>query len=234
MIKFLLGFLIFLILNASRVSSINTEFSVVVEAGSRECFYQNLKEGLEIYFDYQVIQGGELDITFWLNSPSNRILITDLKKDLGQHKFKTEENGEFRFCFDNSFSRFAQKQVFFYMYSPDHFIDPDFPLSDLELKATQVDPSSELDTTIEYFNQRFTLVQDNLEHAQRLQAQFKMYEHVDRFVMENNYASVNFWSIINICLMIGVGVVQVVMIRSLFEDKSKIGRALRGTKSTFS
>jgi protein ERP2 len=233
MINFLPVFSILLILHTASVSSLNTEFSVVVEPAGRECFYQYLKDGLEIYFDYQVIQGGELDITFWLNSPSNRVLITDLKKDLGQHKFKTDETGEHRFCFDNSFSRFAQKQVFFYMYSPDYFADPDFPMTDLQIKASQVDPTAELDTTIQAFNERFTHVQDNLEHAQRLQAQFKMYEHIDRFIMENNYASVNFWSIVNICLMIGVGMIQVVMIRSLFEDKSKIGRVLRGNKSSF-
>ena len=46
--------------------------------------------------------------------------------------------------------------------------------------------------------------------------------------MEHNFERVNFWSIFNIVIMLCVGFIQVYMIRSLFEDKSKIGRALRG------
>lgn len=69
---------------------------------------------------------------------------------------------------------------------------------------------------------------DNLERAQRIQNLFKAYEIVDRNLMEHNFERVNFWSLVNISLMVCVGVIQVVMIRSLFEDKSKLGRVLRG------
>lgn len=69
---------------------------------------------------------------------------------------------------------------------------------------------------------------DNLEKAQRIQNLFKAYEIIDRNLMEHNFERVNFWSLVNISLMVCVGVIQVVMIRSLFEDRSKIGRVLRG------
>lgn len=77
----------------------------------------------------------------------------------------------------------------------------------------------------------FTKVVDNLEKAQRIQNLFKAYEIIDRNLMEHNFERVNFWSLVNISLMVCVGVIQVVMIRSLFEDKSKIGRVLRGANS---
>jgi len=51
---------------------------------------------------------------------------------------------------------------------------------------------------------------------------------MDSIQMGNNKDRVDFWSIVNIALMLGVGLVQVFMIRSLFEDRSKLGRVLRG------
>ena len=60
----------------------------------------------------------------------------------------------------------------------------------------------------------------------------KRYELVDREVMEHNFERVNFYSIISIVLMVIVGGIQTFMIRSLFEDRSKIGRVLRGKPSS--
>ena len=50
---------------------------------------------------------------------------------------------------------------------------------------------------------------DNLEKAQRIQNVFKAYEIIDRNLMEHNFERVNFWSMVNISLMITVGVIQV-------------------------
>jgi protein ERP2 len=69
-----------------------------------------------------------------------------------------------------------------------------------------------------------------MEAAQRFQNVFKNYEVQDRILVENNYQRINFWSIINLTLMITVTIVQVVTIRSLFETKSAYGKFLRGKK----
>ena len=69
-----------------------------------------------------------------------------------------------------------------------------------------------------------------METAQHYQSSFRNYEVHDRLILENNFQRINFWSIINLTLMITVTIVQVITIRSLFESKSAYGRLLRGKK----
>jgi protein ERP2 len=69
-----------------------------------------------------------------------------------------------------------------------------------------------------------------METAQRYQNVFKNYEVHDRILVENNFDRINFWSIINLTLMIAVTIIQVITIRSLFETKSAYGKLLRGKK----
>jgi protein ERP2 len=69
-----------------------------------------------------------------------------------------------------------------------------------------------------------------METAQRYQNVFKNQEVHDRILVENNFERINFWSIINLTLMITVTVIQVITIRSLFETKSAYGKFLRGKK----
>ena len=42
-------------------------FNVVVPAGERRCFFENLEKGDSLHVSYQVGEGGHLDIDFWVN-----------------------------------------------------------------------------------------------------------------------------------------------------------------------
>jgi hypothetical protein len=50
--------------------------------------------------------------------------------------------------------------------------------------------------------------------------------------MELSFDRVNIFSTLNVVVMLVVAGVQVFMIRSLFEDRSKVGRILRGDSNT--
>lgn len=50
----------------------------------------------------------------------------------------------------------------------------------------------------------------------------KAFEARDRNIQESNFDRVNFWSMVNLAVMVVVSAVQVYMLRSLFEDKRKI------------
>ncbi|PIO52460.1 hypothetical protein TELCIR_19173 [Teladorsagia circumcincta] len=51
--------------------------------------------------------------------------------------------------------------------------------------------------------------------------------------MNANLDRVTFWSCTHTLVMMGVGALQVFLIRSLFEDNSKVGRLLRRGKSGY-
>lgn len=219
-----------LIIYFKLINSLQYELSILVDPGRRECFHQFFRANLNIESDYQVIHGGELDITFWIINPINTIIFSEQQKNGGQTQFKTDKDGEYQFCFDNSFSRFAPKQVFFYVASIEAFDDPHLkqdPLSSVELNELRREKIEDFEESLEGFKESFTKVTSNLERAQRIQSLFKAYEMKDRTLMEQSFERVNFWSLVNILVLVGVGFLQVYMIRSLFEDKSAIGRALR-------
>lgn len=226
-LKFFTFFLVFITLT-SKVRSFQLELSVAVEAGTRECFHQVFTPHLNIYFNYQVISGGDFDISFWLTSPTNRVLISELNKNMGQHQILSEEHGEYRLCFDNTFSHFASKQVFFYIYTLERFVDPEFPIVQSEYADQNV--LNSLDIEVSSLNNTFLKLQQLLDTAERYQSAFRVSENIDRFTMETNFDRVNFWSVLNISVLVVVSFIQVFMIRSLFEDKSRIGKILRSGK----
>ena len=95
--------------------AVQKEMTIIIDAGQRECFYERAKVGQAIDVDYQVIDGGhgDLDISFVLHDPNGVQLIDEYKKSDNTHRLETKTDGHHGFCFDNSFSSFNRKTVFF-------------------------------------------------------------------------------------------------------------------------
>ncbi|CAF0903655.1 unnamed protein product [Adineta steineri] len=208
----------------------DVELTVLVPASQRECFHEVLEAGKTVEIEYEVLAGGDVDINYWFYSPTNRVLQSDFKKRDGHQTLKLEESGEYRFCFDNSMSRFNQKQIYFSvrLLSEDGHEEPQVTQS--WMATMDRDDLGDLQSKVEQIKDTFQRIWDNMESAQRYQKTFSNYEVHDRVIAENNFERVNFWSIIHIVLMITVSVIQVVTIRSLFESKSAYGKLLRGKK----
>ena len=105
--------LIFLTILPVPLHAIDIELTVLIPAYQHECFHQVLESGKTIEVEFEVVVGGDIDINYWFYSPTNRVLQSDFKKRDGHQILKLEETGDYRFCFDNSFSRFSHKQVYF-------------------------------------------------------------------------------------------------------------------------
>lgn len=67
-------------------------------------------------------------------------------------------------------------------------------------------------------------VRGKLTRAQQFQDQLRAFEARDRNVAENNFSRVNFWSVIHIISLVVTGFIQVIMLRSLFDEKSAMRR----------
>lgn len=55
----------------------------------------------------------------------------------------------------------------------------------------------------------------------QIQTLLRAFEARDRNIQDSNFDRVNFWSIVNLVVMMLVSAVQVYLVRSLFEDKRK-------------
>ncbi|VDN00767.1 unnamed protein product [Thelazia callipaeda] len=223
--------LLFIFISAYLITADEFAHSVIIPAGKTDCYGFTISNPKYRTFevDYQVITGGELDIRFFITSPKGVRIVDDAKKSDGSHRIDLSmENagyGDYLFCFDNEFSIQSDKRVSFKLFLLDadgHFLGNfDQSLSvDAEVLRT-------LDTHISNFQNVTTNVKNNLNIIERLQRQYATIELADRAAVEHSYEMINFWSVVHLCVMLFSLTVQVYMVRSLFEDGSKVGYILR-------
>ncbi|XP_049666881.1 transmembrane emp24 domain-containing protein 1 isoform X1 [Accipiter gentilis] len=91
----------------------DAEVTFVLPAGRRECFYQGAPGNASLEAEYQVIGGAGLDVDFSLESPSGLLLVSESRRSDGAHTVEPTEAGDYKLCFDNSFSTISEKLVFF-------------------------------------------------------------------------------------------------------------------------
>lgn len=60
-----------------------------------------------ILFLFQVIEGGDLDVNFFVNGPNQASLVMDPSSTDGLHAIDIKTTGEHEICLDNSYSRFT-------------------------------------------------------------------------------------------------------------------------------
>ncbi|XP_022608305.1 transmembrane emp24 domain-containing protein 1-like isoform X2 [Seriola dumerili] len=130
-------------------SNQDMQFTFLLPAGSTECFYQTTMSNDSMEVEYQVIAGSGLDVGFALISPSGHRLVSDFRKSDGMHMVDPTEDGDYRLCFDNSFSKLSEKMVFFE--------------ARMEFVYQQLERSRQVQTVLRAFEARDRyLLEDNL------------------------------------------------------------------------
>ena len=124
-----------------------------------------------------------------------------------------DQDGDFKFCFDNSKSRSGSKLIFFEIIVDNDSSD-DLPVEEFE----EQDDYDEVET----MSASLTLIRERMKKTRHLQEQIRANEFRDRSIAEHNFERVNFWSIVQVAIMVIAGFTQVLMIRSIFDEKSPV------------
>ncbi|KAK5601866.1 Transmembrane emp24 domain-containing protein 5 [Crenichthys baileyi] len=206
-----------LVVKASFSQATDSDFTFSLPAGRKECFYQTMKKEASLEIEYQVLDGAGLDVDFFISSPSGQLLFHDERKSDGVHTLETLEDGDYMFCFDNTFSSVSEKLVFFELIldnmdmseDPDNWKEHIIGIDTLDMKLEDI-----MDT--------INNVKSRLGKSTQIQTLLRAFEARDRNIQESNFERVNFWSVVNLVVMMVVSAVQVYLVRSLFEDKRKI------------
>nr|XP_020465870.1 transmembrane emp24 domain-containing protein 1-like [Monopterus albus] len=195
-----------------------TAFTFLLPAGSTECFYQTTVKDDSIEVDYQVIAGSGLDVGFALISPSGYRLVSDFRKSDGLHMVDPTEDGDYRLCFDNSFSKLSEKMVFFEVIinsqsstgrGRDEWGDVATAESVVEYK-------------VEDIRARLDSVYHHLERSRQAQTVLRAFEARDRYLLEDNLWRVSFWSCLNLLVMVTVAVTQIYILQSFFDGTKRV------------
>lgn len=61
----------------------------------------------------QVQSGGSFDIDYVVTAPGEKVILAGEKERQGDFVFTAQSSGEYKFCFNNEMSTFAEKMVDF-------------------------------------------------------------------------------------------------------------------------
>ncbi|XP_072104185.1 transmembrane emp24 domain-containing protein 1-like [Mobula birostris] len=190
----------------------DSEFTFVLPPGREECFYQSAARNNTMELEYQVIGGAGLDVDFSVFGPSGENLITEARRSDGVHTIEPTMEGDYKICFDNSFSTISEKLIFFEVIFDD--VQEDW--------SEIVEPEELLDVKIDDIKEAIGNMNHKLDKSVQIQATLRAFEARDRNLQEGNLGRVNFWSAVNLGVMLVVSFVQVYMLKSLFDDRRKV------------
>ncbi|KAK2726985.1 hypothetical protein QYM36_007730 [Artemia franciscana] len=198
------------------------QLTVSVQPGAKDCFYIKVHSGQTLDIDYQVIDGGqgELDLDFQLISPSRRLIVSETRKKYGTHRQTMDETGDYKACFDNSFSIYSAKSVFFEILIENDQDESKEIWGESNIPDVLLDKMQ--DIAFKGIQDYLTKVRDNLVHAERLQNYLRALEARDRKIAEASFARVNWWSSVFILVVICSSTLQVFLVRSFFDEQSWI------------
>ncbi|KAM9327273.1 transmembrane emp24 domain-containing protein 5 [Gastrophryne carolinensis] len=196
--------------------SVDNDFTFTLPAGQRECFFQPMKKAATLEIEYQVLDGAGLDVDFYLISPNGDMVLSESRQSDGVHTVETVD-GDYQFCFDNTFSRMSEKVIFFELIL-DHMNEEGTEQEDWKNYVIGTDI---LDMKLEDILETINSVKGRLGKSLQLQTLLKAFEARDRNLQESNCDRVNFWSMVNLLVMVVVSIIQVFLLKSLFEDKRK-------------
>ncbi|XP_077309029.1 transmembrane emp24 domain-containing protein 5 [Lithobates pipiens] len=196
--------------------TVDGDFTFTLPAGQRECFFQPMKSGATLELEYQVLDGASLDVDFYLIAPDGDIVLSETRQSDGVHTVETID-GDYQFCFDNTFSRLSEKVIFFELIL-DHMNEEGNNQEDWKNYVVGADL---LDMKLEDILETINSVKGRLGKSLQIQTLLKAFEARDRNIQESNYDRVTFWSMVNLLVMVVVSVIQVYLLKSLFEDKRK-------------
>ncbi|XP_065125728.1 transmembrane emp24 domain-containing protein 1b [Paramisgurnus dabryanus] len=198
--------------------NIDSEFTFVLPAGSRECFYQSTVKNGSMEVEYQVIAGAGMDVDFNILSPQRIHLVSEYRRSDGVHMVEPTEEGDYQICFDNTFSRFSEKIIFFEVIldSPSNDAGADDEWAGLG------ESENILEYKLEDIRESIESVHRRLERSRQMQTFLRAFEARDRNLLEDNLWRVSFWSCVNLMVMLSVALTQVFTVRRLFDDKRRV------------
>ncbi|EDV30825.1 uncharacterized protein Dana_GF14850 [Drosophila ananassae] len=200
--------------NFSRSELYNKQLTIYAEPGRQECYYHPIAASENINLQYEVIHGGhgEPNINFRLMNPNRNILVVETKRDKGQHKLVAYETGAYQICFDNTISSFNQKIVSFTL----EITAANQKEEQLRELRKEMLLDYQFDKAYTEIDSYIRKIQVNLMKSRQTQDFIRAHEARDRNLAESNYAMVNNWSWAQFLAMILVGLLQVIMLRSIF------------------
>ncbi|VDD79480.1 unnamed protein product [Mesocestoides corti] len=206
--------------------------TVNVTPAAKDCYFYEAVAGFDV--DFQVLGGDGMDIGLAVFDPSG--VSVALRDPVSEANIPITvqpyfQGSAYAICLDNRKASYGRKKVFLAIDLRLNWNNPSPAEQELINKINAglsgEHDNEELLKTFENF-ERLTTSLDRistlLHRTQRLQQRSRNNAAMDRAMMEANQSRVTTWSTFQVVLLLLVGVVQTLLIRSLFDEKSSLYR----------
>lgn len=219
------------------------ELRLLLEPNKIECFYQDAKDRHFLEISFQVIASSgawigaatsleELKVDFSLNDPEGKLVASDIQAREGSHIHPVSLSGVYKICFANTgpYSRSGKTvnlDLYLYsesdndrwgQYAPGNSGGNGFSLSP--------ETGDTLDS-LESIRTSVNKIRDDLIRVGREQEERRAIERRDRNIVEANFEYINRFSLLTTIVTVLVLLVQLVFIKSFFDDSSVLRKHLR-------
>ncbi|KAI5193529.1 thymine dioxygenase [Aureobasidium subglaciale] len=207
----LLGLLGFL---TSFVSA--TALTYKLPPNGKECFYSHIEQkGAKVAFYFAVQSGGSFDVDYAVHGPSSepgreKTILDGTKERQGDFVFTANEAGEYRFCFDNSISTFADKMIDFEISIENEPRAASIPSK----QGANVEQTSALENSV-------LKLSGQLSTITRQQKYFRTRENRNFSTVRSTEQRIFNFSIIESLMMVGMAGLQVFIVRMFFQTGRK-------------
>lgn len=181
------------------------ELTFELSDNAKECFHEEIFNETKCTLEFQVVTGGHYDVDVTLKDPDGEILYDEKKKQYDSHTFTAKKPGQYVFCFSNEFSSFSHKTVYFDFQSGD-----ESPLT--EAIGSHHKALTQIETSAVQIHESLKVIIDYQTHH-------RLREATSRDMAEYLNERVQYWSLGQSVIIVGVALVEVYILRNFFAEK---------------
>lgn len=189
----------------SPISGSNVQLTFELPDNEVQCFYEHVGKSVVSIVEFQVVTGGNYDVDMTMKDPKGKVIYQDTKKQYDSFHHTAQTEGVYEVCFSNEFSTFTHKLVFM-----DWQVgDEDTPL---------LNPSSP-ERALTFMEQSTQTIHDKMNQVIDDQTHYRLREAQGRAHGEDLNERVQMWSVAQLSVIVIVGILQVTLIRSFFNNR---------------
>jgi len=184
-----------------------------VDEHEKVCFgYYLEQDSGEASGDMQVSRGGDAKINWKILDPNGKELLSQDHVSDAEFTFDVKDGGDYKICLDNSFDSESKIVTL----ALDHHLPDEMTLLFEKLSKNQDNMKGPPN-----FVKKSELLLKNAEKLLRFHEIYAAKQKRHYFLVGSNLSRVNGFSLLSCGIMIGVGILQVFIVKGLFEDGSK-------------
>ncbi|MCJ1310704.1 Transmembrane emp24 domain-containing protein 3 [Agyrium rufum] len=187
-----------------------TALTYQLAPSEKACFFTWVdQKNAKVAFYFAVQSGGSFDVDYTVVGPNDKLILQNHKERQGDFVFTAQETGEYRVCFDNEMSTFAEKMVDFEL-----AVENESRIQLPSRKGTSPEQTSILEEAI-------FKVSSHLSTINRNQKYFRTRENRNFSTVRSTERRIFNFSIMESALMVCMAGLQVFIVRFFFQGARK-------------